>query len=95
MNLVQRREMEGILKRFNDEEMGGGYLYFLHQKELVQMDLCDYSTVTVCSIEDIESIQFVEEDKEEETNEGIYIELKEGVYEFVDSVWIDENGCQM
>lgn len=95
MTMLQKREMEKVLQRFNDEECGGGYLYFIHGKELVQMDLCDYSTCTVCGIEDIESVQFVEEDKEEETNEGIYIELKEEICEFVDSVWIDENGCQM
>lgn len=87
-NQLQRKNLENVLKKFNDEEMGGGYLYFLHKNELIQVDLCDYSTAIVCELEDIKSVIF---DKKEE---GIYIEIEEK-YEGVDHVWISESGVQM
>ncbi|EQB3101487.1 aspartate kinase [Clostridium botulinum] len=91
MTLVQRKKLEKVLKKFNDEEMGGGYLYFLHRNELIQLDLVDYSSVTVCKTEEIENFQFIKEDKEECTNEGLYIEIED---EEVQGCWIDEMGCQ-
>ncbi|CAM2830207.1 aspartate kinase [Hathewaya histolytica] len=92
MKMVQRKELEKILKKFNKEELGGGYLYFLHKNELIQLDLVDYSCCTVCSIEDIKSTEFI---RDEMTMEGIYIEIKEGKYEEIDSIWIGEYGVQM
>lgn len=97
MTLLEKKRLEKVLKKFNDEECGGGYLYFLHlqnkEEMLVQLDLCDYSSVIVCPISQIKNVEFIEEDNGENMNEGIYIELEE-VYEGIDSCWIDENGCQ-
>ncbi|EPY2271297.1 aspartate kinase [Clostridium sporogenes] len=95
MTMVEKKKLETILKEFNDNECGGGYLYFIHregnEEMLVQLDLVDYSSINVCKTEEIENFQFIEEDKEECTNEGIYIEIND---EELDGCWIDEMGCQ-
>lgn len=87
MTMVQKENLKKILKEFNEKEMGGGYLYFLHQKQLVQLDLVDYSCCVVCNLEDILHVEFTED-------EGIYLELVE-VYEGIDSCLICENGVEM
>ncbi|RXM70337.1 aspartate kinase [Clostridium tetani] len=88
MTMVQKENLKKILKEFNEKEMGGGYLYFLHQKQLVQLDLVDYSTCIVCDLEDILHVEFYREE------EGIYLDLQEK-YEGIDSCWIYENGVEM
>lgn len=88
MTLVQKEDLKKILREFNDEELGGGYLYFLHQKQLVQLDLVDYSTCIVCDTEDIKHVELNEED------EIIYLGLEER-YEGIDSCLITENGVEM
>lgn len=87
MTMVQKEDLKKILKEFNDRELGGGYLYFLHQKQLVQLDLVDYSCCVVCDLEDILHVEFTED-------EGIYLGLKE-INEYVDHAWIYENGVEM
>ncbi|MCW6085557.1 MULTISPECIES: aspartate kinase [Clostridium] len=91
MTMVEKKKLERLLKKFNDDEMGGGYLYFLHRDELIQLDLCDYSSVTVCLLEEIQNFQFIEEDKDNGTNKGLYIEITD---EELQCCWIDEMGCQ-
>lgn len=88
MTMVQKENLKKILKEFNEKEMGGGYLYFLHKDELLQLDLCDYFTCVVCSTEDILHVEFLTEE------EGIYLDLQEK-YEGIDSCWIYENGVEM
>ncbi|HDI3121668.1 aspartate kinase [Clostridium botulinum] len=92
MKIVERKELERTLKRFNDDECGGGFIYFLHEQNdeevLIQLDLMDYSTCIVCKIEEIEDFQFIKEE------DGIYLKLHEK-YEGIDHVWIDEMGVQM
>lgn len=70
-----------ILKEFNDKELGGGYLYFLYNNELIQMDLVDYSCISVCKLENIKDIEFIGD------VESILIttDVKE-----CDTIWIDE-----
>lgn len=86
MTLVQKENLRKILREFNEKEMGGGYLYFLHQKQLVQLDLVDYSCCVVCNLEDILHVEF--------DGEGIYLGLNQ-INEYVDHAWIYENGVEM
>ncbi|KGI37935.1 aspartate kinase [Clostridium tetani] len=88
MTMIQKENLEKILREFNDRELGGGYLYFIHKDELLQLDLCDYSTCVVCNVEDILNVEFITED------EGIYLGLKQ-INEYVDHAWIYENGVEM
>ncbi|WP_223919276.1 aspartate kinase [Clostridium caseinilyticum] len=70
MTMIQRKELEKVLKNFNDNELGGGFIYFIHKqgKEavLIQLDLVDYSSCVLCGLEDIEDFQFIKEE------DGIY-----------------------
>ncbi|MBY6996501.1 aspartate kinase [Clostridium botulinum] len=92
MTMVKRKELERTLKKFNDDEMGGGFIYFIYKqgKEeiLVQLDLVDYSSCEVCGSEDIEDFQFIKEE------DGIYLKLYEK-YKGIDHAWIDYMGVQM
>ncbi|MBN3411211.1 hypothetical protein [Clostridium botulinum] len=91
MTMVQRKGLEKVLKNFNDDELGGGFIYFIHKQEkeevLVQLDLVDYSSCVLCGLEDIKDFQFIKED-------GIYLKLHEK-YEGIDHAWIDYMGVQM
>ncbi|WP_409069895.1 aspartate kinase [Clostridium sp. FAM 1755] len=91
MTMLEKKKLEKVLKKFNDEEMGGGFIYFLHRNELIQLDLVDYSSCVICKLEEIENFQFIEEDKDNGTNEGLYIEVTD---EELQGCWIDEMGCQ-
>ncbi|WP_434302747.1 aspartate kinase [Clostridium botulinum] len=97
MTMVEKKKLERLLKKFNDDEMGGGYLYFLHregnEEMLVQLDLVDYSSINVCPVNQILNVEFVQEDDDGFDIEGLYIKLEE-VFKGIDSCWIDENGCQ-
>ena len=88
MTIIQKENLKKILKEFNEKEMGGGYLYFLHQKQLVQLDLCDYSTCIVCDLEDVKEVEFITEE------EVIHLDLEEK-YEGIDSCLIGEFGVEM
>ncbi len=32
MTMVKRKELKKTLKKFNDDEMGGGFIYFIHKQ---------------------------------------------------------------
>lgn len=92
MTMLEKKKLEKVLKKFNDAEMGGGFIYFIHKQEkedvLIQLDLVDYSSCIVCKVEEIEEFQFIKKE------DGIYLKLHEK-YEEIDHVWIDEMGVQM
>ncbi|ABS41016.1 hypothetical protein [Clostridium botulinum] len=92
ITMGESKELESTLKKFNNDECGGGFIYFLHEQNneevLIQLDLVDYSSCIVCKVEEIEDFQFIKEE------DGIYLKLHEK-YEGIDHVWIDEMGVQM